>query len=70
MRNLEEVNKCIKMVKTEKVNVVYAKLGHITGLQIMTFADGAYANLPDKISRSGGHIVFLVGENRSSCPLI
>ena len=26
-RNLKEVNKCIRMVKSEKVNVVYPKLG-------------------------------------------
>ena len=43
VRNLEEVNKCIKMVKSEKMNVVYPKLGHVTGWKIMTFGDGAHA---------------------------
>ena len=70
VRNLKEVNKCIKMVKSEKVNVVYPKLGHVAGRKIMTFGDGAHANLPDKVSSSGGHIVFLVDENGGSCPLI
>ena len=36
----------------------------------MTFADGANANLPDRVSSSGGHIVFPVDENGTSCPLI
>ena len=35
----------------------------------MTFGDGAHANLSDKVSSSGGHVVFLVDENGSSCPL-
>ena len=33
------------MVKSEKVNVVYPKLGHVAGWKIMTFGDGAHANL-------------------------
>ena len=70
VRNLKEVNKCIKMVKSEKVNVVCPKLGHVPGWKIMTFGDGAHANLPDNVSSSGGHIVFLVDENGSSGPLI
>ena len=49
---------------------MYLKLGHIADWKIMTFGDGAHSNLPDKVSSSGGHIVFLVDENRSSCPLI
>ena len=70
VRNLKEVNKYIKMVKSEKVNVVYPKLGPVAGWKIMTFADGVHAYLPDKVSSSGGHIVFLVNENGGSCPLI
>ena len=77
VRNLKEVNKCIKMVKNENVNVVSPKLGNVTGWKIMTFGDGAHADIPDKVSSSGGHIVvsssgghivFLVDENGS--PLI
>ena len=70
VRNLKEVNKCVKMVKSEKVNVVYQKVGHVAGWKVMIFGDDAHANLPDKVSSSGGHIVFLVDENGSSCPLI
>ena len=71
VRNLKEVNKCIKMVKSEKVHcVVYPKLGHVAGWKIMTFGDGPHANLSDKVSGSGDHVVFLVDEKGSSCPLI
>ena len=31
VRNLKVVNKCIKMVKSEKVNAVYSNLGHAAG---------------------------------------
>ena len=49
VRNLKEVNKCIKMVKSEKVNVVYPKLGHVVGWKIMAFGDCPHANQPDKV---------------------
>ena len=68
--HFKEANKCIKMVTSEKVNMVYPELGHVACWKIMTFGDGAHANLPDKVSSSSGHIVFLVDENGSSCPLI
>ena len=48
------------MVKKEKVNVEHPKLGHVDGWQIMRFTGGAHANLPDNVSSSGDHIVFLV----------
>ena len=72
VRNLKEVKKCIKMVKSDKVNMVHPKLGHVAGWKIRDWkmGDGVHANLPDKVSSSGGHIVFLVDENGSSCPLI
>ena len=70
MRHLKEVNKLVKMFKSEKINMAYLKLGHVAGWKIMIFADGAHASLPDKVSSSGGHIVFLVDENRSNCPCI
>ena len=37
VRKLKEVNKCIKMVKSEKVNVVYPKLGHVAGWNMSEF---------------------------------
>ena len=45
-------------------------ISRVAGWKIMTFGDGAHANLPDKVSSSGGHIVIPVDENRGSCPLI
>ena len=40
--------------------MVYLKLGHVAGWKIMTFGDGEHADLPDKVSSSGGHIAFPV----------
>ena len=70
VRNLKAVDKCIKMVKSEKVNVMYPKLEDAAGWEIVTFGDSTHANLPNKVSSSGGYIAFLVDENGSSCLLI
>ena len=60
----------VRNLKSQKVNVVYSKLGHVASWKILTFAEGVHANLPDTVSSSDDPIVFLVDENRSSCPLI
>ena len=35
----------------------------------MVYSDAAHANLPDGSSSTGGFVVFLVGDNKKSCPL-
>ena len=45
------------------------KLQDIGSWKIVSFADGAHANLPDKVSSSGGHLIFLVDKIGNSCPL-
>ena len=58
VRNLKEVNKCIKVV-----DVVVA------GWKVMTLADDAHVNVPDEVLSSGVHVVFLADGNGSNCPL-
>ena len=69
VKHLKEVNKCIKVVKHEKVTIRYPKLKDQDSWKIVSLGDGAHANLPDKVSSSGGHIVFLMDKNGNSCPL-
>lgn len=54
-RNLKDLNKCIKRIK-----IVYPKMSSNVGRwSLILYGDGAFANLPDKISSGGGHIIFL-----------
>ena len=60
LRNLKDVNKCIKKMKSEEVCVTLPKMvGDVSMWSLLVYSDGAFANLPDKISSTGGHIMFL-----------
>ena len=69
VKNLKEVNKCIRAVKNDHVKILIPQLKDISSWKIVSFADGAHANLPDKISSSGGHLIFIVDKFGNSCPL-
>ena len=36
---------------------------------LIVYGDGAFANLPDKVSSGGGHIIFLCDKEGKSCPI-
>ena len=60
LKNLKDVNKCIRRIKTEEVSIKFPKLfGEVSTWSFVVYSDGALANLPDKVSSSGGHIMFL-----------
>ena len=70
LRNLKDVNKCIKKVKQESVNIVFPKLiCDVKEWKLVVYGDGAFANLPDKTSSSGGHILFIQDGDGNSCPV-
>ena len=70
LRNLKEVNKCMRKVKMDQVYVKFPKLeGCTENWTIVTYGDGAFANLPDKVMSSGGHIILVVDEKGNSCPI-
>ena len=61
LKNLKDVNKCIKQLKSEEVYIKFPKLvGDPSTWKIIVYSDGAFANLPDGVSSSGGHIMFLM----------
>ena len=38
-------------------------------MKLVVFSDASHANLPDRYSSAGGYIIFLIGNNKRSCPL-
>ena len=60
VKNLKDVNKCIRKLKSEEVFIKFPKLvGDVRSWSIVVYSDGAFANLPDGTSSSGGYIMFL-----------
>ena len=68
VKDLSEVNKLIRQLKSYSLQLRYIKLGKDKDLKIIVFTDGAHGNLADGGSQ-GGYSVFLVGEN-GKCSLI
>ena len=70
MKNLKDVNKCIKRLKGEEVVIKFPKLsGDPSTWVLLVYSDGAFANLPDGVSSSGGHIKFLMDTHGNSAVL-
>ena len=59
LEDLKKKNKAINRLKENPVKVVFPKIEG--NLDIVVFSDRAFANLPDKILRGSGHIVFITG---------
>ena len=66
--DLLKVNKCVKKLKANNLNLIFSNLGDLTKIKLCTFSDASHANLPDGYSSAGGYIVFLVGENGTCAP--
>ena len=66
--DITRANKCIKRMKTnEGVKVMFRKLsGRKT---ILSWSDGAFANLQDRVSSGAGHVIVLVDSDGYCCPL-
>lgn len=62
VKDLVEVNKVIKKIKSENVNLKFQHLGKSDSLKLLVFSDASLGNLPDGGSQ-GGYLVFLVGDN-------
>ena len=68
--DLLRANKCIKRLRMDDVAVKFGCVSDkLEDLCIMTWSDAAFANLVDKVSSGGGHVVFLADTNKRCCPL-
>ena len=58
--DMVRANKLVKKLKLEDVAVFYP---HLEGdLRMVSFSDAAHANLSDRVSSGGGHVVLLVDD--------
>ncbi|CAL4179441.1 unnamed protein product, partial [Meganyctiphanes norvegica] len=62
-------NKTLKKLKLEESSILFPDLGDPKLMKLVVFSDASHANLPDGYSSAGGYIIFLVGNNKRSCPL-
>ena len=59
----------ISKLKEERAAVAFPRLGDPKNWRLLIFSDAAHANLNDGVSSMGAHLIFLVGENKTFCPL-
>ena len=70
LRDLKDVNKCIRNTKKDEVCITFPRLEKsVENWEILCYGDGAFANLPDKVSSSGGHIIFIQDSKGNCCPI-
>ncbi len=61
--------KAISRLKESDSVVRFPALGDISTWKIIVFTDAAHANMSDKVSSMGAHIVLLVDGHKQCCPL-
>ena len=66
--HLKAINKCVKVIKAERVEIKFPKL--VGNIKIMGFCDAALNNMDDGVSSGGGYVVFLVDEQLRSAPIM
>jgi ribonuclease HI len=66
--HLKEAVKAVKMLKTEKCDVVFPKLNSTQGLKLVVYTDASLANL-NGVDSCGGHIIFLCDNDNMCCAL-
>ena len=69
IRDLIRAIKGIRKVKSANSCIKFPVIGHIKEWKIVTFSDASHANLPDGVSSTSGHVVFLVGERNGCCAI-
>ena len=70
VENIKLAHKCMKKMKSQNVHLTFPDIGDISKSKLVVYCDASHANLPDGVSSAQGHIVFLVGENEKSCPIL
>ena len=68
IEDITRANKCIKRMKTYGgVRVMFHKLSG--SKTILSWSDGAFANLQDRVSSGAGHVIVLADSHGHCCPL-
>ena len=64
-----KINKVVRKAKNNQYKLIYPSLESSEGLELLLFCDASYANLSDRYSSAGGHLIFLKGKNGKICPV-
>ena len=64
------INKIVQKLKSNKNSLLIPSLGNLENLKIILFSDYEYANLPDRLSSTGGSVIFVARKNDTTCPLL
>jgi len=65
-----QVRRILNKAKDCKVDIFFPCLGKVDSWKLVLFADASHANLSNNTGSCIGYIIFLVGENDNSCPLV
>ena len=68
MRKATKAFKRLKEINS-RYNIKFSKIGDISKLKIVLYADASSNNLGDKVSSGKGHIIFLMNEEGNISPL-
>ena len=66
--HLKEAVKIVKLLKSEKFDITFPCLNGINDLKLVVYTDASLGNL-NGVDSCGGHVVFLVDENRKCSTL-
>ena len=67
--DLQRAVKVLRKPKQDPARVFFSCLGDPEAWKLMVFSDAALTSLWDGVSSMGAHVLFLVGQNGSCCPL-
>ena len=63
-----ELRKLVTCIKNDKNQMAFPHL-NLNSIELITYADGSFNNLPNGRSQ-GGHIIFPTDNGKNCCPLI
>ena len=64
-----KLNKAVRKAKYNQYRMVFPCLESSESMELLLYTDAAYANLSDRFSSTGGHVIFLKGKNGRICPI-
>ena len=68
--DVKRANKVVLKLKSNPLKVVIQNVGDVSRASLYVYSDSSFANLSDNCASQGAFIIFLVGENGKSSPLI
>lgn len=65
-----KLNKVIRKTKNNPYKIMFPCLGSLDSIELLMFTDASYANLSDRVSSAGGHLIFIRGKMTKPVPFL